>query len=271
MVQKNGQVKNYLSYDRQQFEDDYSEDAYGRALWAMGYLIRYAPNDAFFQTAMETFHTMIPAMEKLNYARGYANCLFGLFHYSKRFPDQERFLGMINQVAEILCKRYEQHEREHWHWFEDALTYDNGLIPAALYVAYSVSGNEKYLSVAEASRAFLEGKCFKNNWLSLIGNKRWLRFDTEYELYAQQPIDAMAMMIMYKSALLATNDEKHKKKLIQCYHWFLGENDLNISLCDIETKGCNDGIENNCINRNQGAESTIAWLMAQLIAQPFLS
>lgn len=271
MVQKNGQVKNYLSYDRQMFDNDFSDDAYGRAVWALGYLIRYAPNDALFQTAMETFHAMIPAMEKLNYARGYANFMFGLFHYSKRFPDQEKFLGMINQVAETLCQRYERHKRENWHWFEDALTYDNGLIPAALYVAYSVTGNEKYMEVAETSRIFLESKCFKNNWLSLIGNKRWLRFDTEYELYAQQPIDAMAMMMMYKSALLATTNESHSVKLMQCYNWFLGENDLNISLYDRETKGCNDGIENNCINRNQGAESTIAWLMAQLIAQPYTS
>ena len=271
MIQKNGQVKNYLTFDRQQLNDDCSDDAYGRAVWALGYLIRYAPNDALFQTAMESFHKMIPAMNRISYARGYANCMFGLFHYTRRFPDQEQFLSLISEVAEMLCHRFEQHSRENWEWFEDALTYDNGLIPAALYVAYSVTSRPKYLAIAEKSRLFLETKCFRNDWLSLIGNKRWLRFDSEYELFAQQPIDAMAMMMLYKSAHLATGEPSHIQQILRCFDWFLGNNDLNISVFDAETKGCNDGIEPGSINRNQGAESTIAWLLAQLIANPYLS
>lgn len=269
MLQKNGQVKNYLSYDRKQFEEDYSDDAWGRSMWALGYLIRYAPNDALFQSAIETFQQMIPAIEHLTYARGYANAMFGIFHYIKRFPDQERFLARIGQVADILVLRFDQHQRSNWHWFEDALTYDNGIIPAAMYLAHSVTGKARYLEVAEKSRAFLEDKCFKNEWLSLIGNKRWLRFDSEYELYAQQPIDATAMMIMYKSAMLDRDDPEQQEKLMRCFHWFLGENDLNVAVYDHQTKGCNDGVENNTINRNQGAESLIAWLLAQLIARPF--
>lgn len=271
MLQKNGQVKNYLTYERQQLENDHSDDAYGRAIWALGYLIRYAPNDTLFQSAHETFHIMINAIEKLEYARGYANSMFGVFHYIRRFPDQERFLALINQIADLLVLRYEQHQRPHWHWFEDALTYDNGLIPAALYLAYSVTGNPKYLAVAEKSRLFLESKCFREDWLSLIGNKRWLRFDSDYELFAQQPIDAMAMMFLYKSAHLATAQNAHIEKLIRCHQWFMGDNDLNISLYDQHTKGCNDGIENNTINQNQGAESLIAWLLAQLLVHPYVN
>lgn len=270
MLQKSGLVKNYLTYDHRRFDDDFSDDAYGRSVWAMGYLVRYAPNDALFQSALDTFHQLMPAMDQINYARGYANCIFGLFHYHKRFPDQERFIALIQQVADLLCLRFEQHHHENWAWFEDALTYDNGLIPASLYVAYDVTFNERYLQTAEKSRLFLESKCFKHNWLSLIGNKRWLRFDTSYELFAQQPVDALAMMVLYKSAFLTTRLPEHEEKLKRSYYWFLGHNDLNISLFDKETKGCNDGIEQEGANRNQGAESTISWLLARLMIQRFI-
>ena len=270
MMQQSGLMKNFLTFDLRQMDDDFSDDVYGRSVWAMGYLTRYAPNDALFQSALDTFQQLMPAMDHLKYARGYANCIFGLFHYHKRFPDQERFITKIQQVADLLCERFEQHQRENWHWFEDALTYDNGLIPASLYVAYDVTFNENYLQTAEKSRLFLESKCFKHNWLSLVGNKRWLRFDTNEELFAQQPVDALAMMVMYKSAFLTTRQPEHIEKLKRCYYWFLGHNDLNISLYDKETKGCNDGIEQDGANRNQGAESTISWLLARLLMRKLI-
>lgn len=270
MLQESGQVKNFLTYDHRQLQDDFSDDAYGRSLWAMGYLIRYAPSEALFQSALDTFNQLMPSLDHLKYSRGYANCIFGLFHYHKRFPDQERFLIVIRKVSDMLCERFEQHQRENWHWFEDALTYDNGLIPAALYVAYDVTFNEKYLRTAEKSRLFLESKCFKHNWLSPIGNRHWLRFDTNEELFAQQPVDAFAMMVMYKSAFLTTGQPEHIEKLKHSYYWFLGGNDLNVSLYDNETKGCNDGIEREGVNRNQGAESTISWLLARLMIQRFI-
>jgi len=271
MWQKDDGFRNFLTYDKKMTEDDSSDDSLGRSIWALGYLIRYAPTDSLFQTAMEVFHNSLHLIDGLQYARGYANCVFGLFHYSRRFPDQERFLHMINRIANVLCLRFEQHNRDHWHWFEDTLTYDNGLIPAALYLAYSLTGNEEHLRIAEKSRIFLEEKCFRKPWLSLIGNRKWLRFDSDYELFAQQPVDAFAMIIMYKSAWLTTRNPEHIHKLIQTYHWFLGDNDLNICVYDENTGGCNDGIESTNINRNQGAESTISWLLSQLIAKPFLS
>ena len=78
------------------------------------------------------------------------------------------------------------------------------------------------------------------------------------------------MMVMYKSAFLTTRQPEHIEKLKRCYYWFLGHNDLNISLYDKETKGCNDGIEQDGANRNQGAESTISWLLARLLMRKLI-
>ncbi|HAQ64748.1 MAG TPA: glycosyl transferase [Bacteroidales bacterium] len=270
MQQPDGSFKNYLTFDRVPLDDDFPDDAFGRATWALGYLIRYAPGDSLMLTANEMFNRLMPHIGRLKYARGYANCILGLFHYVKRFPDQERFISLIIQLADNLCVRYYQHHLEDWHWFEDSLTYDNGLIPAALYMAHELTCKDEYLYVAGITRKFLEEKCFINSWLSLVGNKRWQRFSSSYELYAQQPIDALAMVLMYECAFKATGDRTFISQMLQSFRWFLGENDLGISVYDFETKGCNDGIEEKNINRNQGAESTMAWLMARLTVEPYL-
>lgn len=265
MQQADGGFSNFMTFNRNIEVEDFSDDAFGRTLWALGHLIRYNKQDALATTAHDIFHRALMHMDKLLYARGFANCIFGLYHYSRRFPDQERFTGLISQLADMLCHRFEQHKRDHWHWFEDALTYDNGLIPAALYKAYELSRNSKHLEIAEKSRNFLESKCYTNNWLSLVGNHRWLRFDSTYELFAQQPIDAMAMIQMYVCAYEATHEQKHKKMALTCFNWFFGENDLGIAIYDHDTGGCNDGIEPTNINRNQGAESTLAYLISRLL------
>lgn len=264
-----GDFVNFLSYDHRFVDIKKSDDAFGRAIWALGYLIRYAPNDSLFQTGLELFYISVDLLHKLKYARGYANCIFGLYHYTRRFPDQEKYLYLLTELAEGLSAIYQHHKRSHWHWFEDSITYDNGLLPAALYLAYSATGNMLFREIADESSAFLESKCMVNGRLSLIGNKKWLGLDSSYEMYAQQPIDAMAMIIMYDVRHQLTQEDTVRQKLRHSFLWFYGHNDLDIPLYDAETAGCNDGIEATGINRNQGAESIIAWLISCLISQAY--
>ncbi|MEI6139978.1 MAG: glycosyltransferase [Mariniphaga sp.] len=271
MQQFDGSFKNYMTYERTLL-DDTSDDAYGRTIWALGYLIRFAPINATFHLGLELFEHALPQLNNLTYARGYANCILGLYHYIKRFPDQEKYLKLLQVLSDQLCEKFIEQKRENWNWFESSLTYDNGLLPAALYKAYEISGNDTYLQIADESRIFLESKCFKEDWLSLIGNRKWLHLDHvyDYELFAQQPIDAMAMVVLYKSAWEATGNEQYIKKLLLSFDWFFGKNDLDISLFDHESKGCNDGIEEFNINRNQGAESNVAYLISWLVAKQFI-
>ncbi|MCX6874054.1 MAG: glycosyltransferase [Verrucomicrobia bacterium] len=268
MQRKDGSFANYMTYERTVL-DDSSDDSHGRVIWALGYLIRFAPTNSLFQLGHELFEHSLPLLTKLCHARGYANCILGVYHYLKRFPDQERFLRLLQVLADKLCEQFARHQREHWDWFENSMTYDNGLLPAALYRAYEISGQARYLRIADASRLFLESKCFRHAWLSLIGNRQWLHVDHAGDIFAQQPVDAMAMVLLYESAWEATGDSAHLDKLRLSFEWFLGHNDLNIGLLDVESKGCNDGIEEFNINRNQGAESNLAYLMSWLVAEPF--
>jgi hypothetical protein len=268
MQNEDGSFNNFMCFDHKVIKENFSEDAFGRTVWALGLLMRFAPNDSVMMICHDMFHKALKKIDQLEYARGHANCIFGLYHYIKRFPDQERLIYLMIKLADQLVQKYEAHQRENWHWFEDALTYDNGLIPAALYKVYELSHDNEYFVVANNTRVFLEKICFVEPWLSLVGNTKWLRFDTAYELYAQQPIDATAMIVMYVNAYDATADEKMIDKMLQCYRWYLGENDLGIAIYDAATKTCNDGIEMTNINLNKGAESNLAFLYATLLVTP---
>jgi hypothetical protein len=271
MQQKDGNFRNFLSYERKFIEDDYSDDALGRALWATGCLVRYAPTDSLFQIGHQLFNQSIEQLKQLRYARGFANGIFGIVEYIRRFPDQERYLILLESLADQLCDQFFRIRREGWDWFEESITYDNGLLPGSLYRAYEILKKERYLQVADVSRTFLESKCFREDWLSLIGNRKWLRMDDDFDLYAQQPIDALSMVILYESAFHATGNRNFIDKMITSFKWFFGYNDLDICVYDSITKGCNDGIEEFNINRNQGAESTIAFLLSQNIVEPYLN
>jgi glycosyltransferase involved in cell wall biosynthesis len=269
MQQKDGSFKNFMTFTHETFENDNSDDATGRTIWALGYLIRHAPNDSIFQLSMEIFHRSIDQIKNMHHKRGFANCILGLYHYVKRFPDQDKFIKLMEDLACKICDGYEEYSKENWAWFEPIISYDNGLLPAALYRVYEITGNERFLEIADVCTNFLESKCFSNEHLSLIGSNRWLKMDEEYELYAQQPIDAMAMVILYNCIYRIKKDVTSAKKLRKSFKWFLGFNDHDLPLYDIETCGCNDGIEEFSINRNQGAESTIAYHIAWLVAAPF--
>jgi hypothetical protein len=111
---------------------------------------------------------------------------------------------------------------------------------------------------------FLTKHTFKDNYLSVIGNEKWYKKEGERSVFAQQPIDAMAMVLMYHQAFRFTKDKNYLGKLYASFLWFLGENDLRMSLYDFETQGCCDGFESYGVNRNQGAESSLAYLISHL-------
>ena len=269
MRNKNGSYKNYLSYNKEFIDQTGSDDSFGRTIWALGYLIRYAPNDSILQIGHEMFVRSIGWFNELKHVRGWANTILGLYHYIKKYPDREEFSLRLNDLSKKMAAAFYKFSEDDWYWYEDILTYDNGLLPAAMYRAYEVLHNEEYLEIAEKSTQFLERKCFTEGYLRIIGNREWYPMFGEFAVYGQQPIDAAAMVILYHCKYQALQDEDATIKLKMCFEWFLGKNDHNIPIYDEETGGCNDGLEELTINRNQGAESTISYIHAYLIASDY--
>jgi hypothetical protein len=134
----------------------------------------------------------------------------------------------------------------------------------ALLHAAEILNDDRVRTVAFESMDFLTRHVLKDNYLSVIGNEKWFRQDEERSVFAQQPVDAMAIVLMYQQAFHVTKDKEYLKKLYTSFLWFLGENDLRMSLYDFQTKGCCDGFESYGVNRNQGAESSLAYLISHL-------
>jgi len=259
-----GTFRNFLSFNRNFLDEIGSEDSFGRTIWALGYLLGNAPNDAYYQTGRLIFFNAAPNFEKLTSIRGIANTMIGISYYLKSNPADDSMTERLRNLANVLLKHYRENQSAGWNWFESLLAYDNGILPLALLHSAEILNDDKITQTAIDSMNFLTEHTLKDNYLSVIGNEKWYKKEGERSVFAQQPIDAMAMVLMYHQAFHVTNDKDYLNKLYTSFLWFLGENDLRMSLYDFETKGCCDGFESYGVNRNQGAESSLAYLISHL-------
>ena len=264
MQNDDGTFRNFLSFRRDFLDEQGSEDSFGRAIWSLGYLLGNAPNDAYFQSGRQIFFDAVPNFEKLASIRSIANTMIGTSYYLLSSPHDEAIRDVLRMMAFKLVRQYQQNRKEGWHWFEEMLAYDNAILPLSLLHAAGILNDEEIYNTAIESMEFLSDVTLKEGSLSLIGNEKWYVRNGEPSMYAQQPLDAQAMVLMFHQAFHLTKDRSYLNKLYSSFMWFLGENDMRMSLYDFETKGCCDGLESYGVNRNQGAESTLAYLISHL-------
>ncbi len=264
MQNNDGTFKNFLTYSRQFTGEVGSGDSFGRTIWALGYLLRFPPKDAYMQMANAVFAKASPHFEKLTSLRDSAGTIIGICHYLHRFPTDEGMKRVLLQMTEKIVNQFKQERSGDWHWFEPKLSYDNAVIPLALFHSVEITGAEDTLQVAKESMEFLEKLCFKDGYLALVGNDNWYERGGEQPRFAQQPVDAMGMVQLTFQAAVVTKDPRYLQAMSTCFMWFLGENEMSIPLYDFETDGCFDGLEHHGVNKNQGTESTLAYLISHL-------
>ena len=85
-----------------------SEDAFGRTIWALGYLIRSSPNEAYYELGREIFNKAYPHFERLKSQRGIANTIIGICHYFHRFSGDEKLHKTLENMAYKLIEKYRQ-------------------------------------------------------------------------------------------------------------------------------------------------------------------
>ncbi|MFA6277700.1 MAG: glycosyltransferase [Pedobacter sp.] len=265
MQLENGNFRNFLSFSREFLDEEGTDDSFGRTIWSLGYLINTAPNRSYTEFGLELFFKAVPHFKNLTHLRGICDTIIGLSYYLKTQPYDERIIEELTALTQKLVNSYHGTKGEDWHWFEDKMTYDNAIFPLALFHAAEITGNEEVLQIAHESLAYLEKITFNLNVINPVGNDGWYsRGQATVPVYDQQAIELMAMVLMYFQAYTVTKDCEYMKKMFTCYLWFLGENSLRIPLYDMETKGCADGLHPGGVNRNQGAESTLAYLISHL-------
>ncbi|MBN2412890.1 glycosyltransferase [candidate division KSB1 bacterium] len=264
MQQEDGSFRNFLNYEKEIVDSKCSEDVFGRTLWALGYLIRYKPKDALYQAALEIFFNAIPNITKINSVRCLATTIIGTGHFLHRLRNEKMMIKYLRDLTEKMMFKYKINRTSEWCWFEDILTYDNGILPLSLFYAYEILGDPEILNIAQESVNFLDRIVFRNKYLSSVGSNGWYKKGEQCAKYAQQPINAMALVLMYEKAYRVTKSKIYYDRMVDSFLWFIGKNELDISLYDDGTKGCCDGLESYGVNINQGAESTLSYLLAYL-------
>jgi len=265
MQTDDGRFRNFLHYNRSYLDEVGSEDAFGRTIWALGYLIRYAPNNSYKEFGLELFNRSFSQFTQLKNLRPIADTMVGICHYLKANPTDEGMQQVLVQLTKKITDAYEQHHSKNWNWFENEMVYDNGILPLALLHSYEITGNLEVKNIALQTIKFLESRTLSKGYFTPVGNNGWHTKHGEMALFDQQAIEVMAMAFMYQQAFQVTKNPQYIKHLNICFSWFLGNNELHVPLYDHETHGCCDGLQCEGINRNQGAESTLAYLASHLI------
>lgn len=262
-----GSFLNYVDKQKQFTNQNYEtnlEDANGRAIWALGYLIslKAVLPPEWSETAEEIIRNNLAWAEKIHSPRAMAFIIKGLY-----YQNSEQNLPLLTKLANRLATLYRQQATGEWHWFESYLTYGNSLLPEALLCAWLATEDEVYKKIAEESFRFLLSKIMVDDHIRVISNKGWLQKDNvgnNPPIGGEQPIDVAYTILALSAFYRAFGDEKYLDMRQNAFNWFLGKNHLSQIIYNPATGGCYDGLEENNVNLNQGAESTVSYLMARL-------
>jgi glycosyltransferase involved in cell wall biosynthesis len=254
---------NHLSFDRRWLDEQGSEDCQGRALWALGVGVGRSPYRSFQIMAGQLFALALPALTEFTSPRAWAFGLIGIHEYLRRLSGD----SLVNQTRETLTSRlmelFERTAQPDWRWFQEDLTYDNAKLPHALILTGRTTGQQAVLERGlQALRWLTELQISEKGHFRPIGTNGFYRRGGMRANFDQQPIEAQAMVSACLEAYRATSDLWWYEQAQRAFDWFIGWNDLGLELCSPKTGGCRDGLHVDRVNRNQGAESTVAFLLS---------
>ena len=258
-----GTVRNMMSFDRTWQRNEPNNDAFGRVLWAFGTVMASPPAPPYLSILKDRFDKSVALIPKQK-PKGMAYSVLGMCDYLKHFPGASDIKRQLELAADELVACFKRTSNSEWRWFEDALTYDNGILPNALFVAGLICDNKNYIEIAVDSCEFLLEHSYNGKYFSFVGCNGWFVRGKTRASFDQQPIETASMVLMLRSAYDATQNDKYLILQRKAFDWFLGRNDLRIPIYDFKTKGCNDGLMQDGVNINQGAESMLSFLLSQL-------
>jgi glycosyltransferase involved in cell wall biosynthesis len=258
--------RNLLSYDRQWEEAVGSEDSHGRALWGLGTVLGRSKDPGLRGAAGRLFELAVPAALEFKSPRAWAFALLGLEEYLDSFPGDRAALSAADALANRLLNAYRNSNSAGWRWFEGVLAYSNSRLPQALLRSGLRSANKEMISAGLEALDWLATiqSCEVKGHFVPIGSQGFYSKKTAKARFDQQPIEACAAVSACLQAHRATGKSSWRQQAWSAFNWYLGANDLQIALYDPTTGGCRDGLHPDRVNENQGAESTLSFMMALL-------
>jgi glycosyltransferase involved in cell wall biosynthesis len=260
-----GRFRNFLSYDRRWLEDVGSEDSHGRSLWALGTVIGRSLQPGLCGAAGHVFEPALAPLPDLRSPRAWAFALLGIEEYLKRYVGDRRVQSLREMLAERLFALHRATAAPDWPWFEERLTYNNATLPHALLIAgQSLRRDDMQQAALDALHWLMaQQRVERGHFVPVGSNGFWVR-SGERARFDQQPVEAQAAVSASLTAQEITGDERWGARAQTAFDWFIGRNDLRLSLYDAATGGCRDGLHPDRCNQNQGAESTLSFLLALL-------
>ena len=265
----NGRFRNFLSYDRKWNEAQGSEDSHARALWALGTVLGRSADQGLRCAAGRLFEFSLPAVMEFRSPRAWAYTLLGIHEYLHAYPGDRDAQKIQSALAQRLLEMYESVRRPEWEWFEDVLAYGNSRLAQALLLVGFGCSNERMVAAGLEALDWLSRMqhCEIRRHFVPIGSEGFYRRGGEKARFDQQPIEAAGAVSASLLAYRITNDARWRREAWSAFNWFLGDNDLQLPLYDSVSGGCRDGLHPDRPNENQGAESTLSFLMALLEMQ----
>lgn len=258
-----GRFRNFMAYDRRWLEEIGSEDSHSRALWALGTVLGRSNNEGLRGLAGRLFDKALSPVLEFTSPRAWAFTLLAMHEYLRRFSGDRVAQHIREGLAERLLDLYLQHSAADWPWFEDIVSYANARLPQALLLSGQELGRADMVDAGLKSLRWLADiQCAKSGHFVPIGNQGFYRRGEAKARFDQQPIEAQAMVSACLEAYRLTDDPGWYQEAQRAFEWFLGRNDLGLPLYDSLTGGCRDGLHPDRVNQNQGAESTLAFLLA---------
>ena len=260
---KLGRFRNFMSFDRRWLEAVGSEDCQGHALWALGLCVSQAGQGSFQMLAAQLFEQALPVAAEFTSPRAWAFTLIGIDEYLQRFGGDRRTNQFRDSLTAKLMQRFADAATDDWQWFEDTVSYTNAKLPHALILSGRCLNNAPMLELGlKTLRWLIKIQTSEAGAFRPIGSNGFYPRDGQRARFDQQPIEAQATVSACVEAYHATGDAFWVAEARRAFEWFLGRNDLGMALYDPGTGGCRDGLHVDRLSQNQGAESTLAFLLA---------
>jgi len=256
--------RNFLGYDRRWIAAEGSEDSHGRALWGLGTVLGRSKDHGLRGAAGRLFEYSLPAVMEFHSPRAWAYTILGIQEYLGSYPGDRDAQKVRAALTRRLLEMYESIRTPDWKWFEDVLAYGNARLPQAMLAAGSACSDRRMVSAGLEALDWLmkTQRCETNGHFVPIGSQGFYHQGGEKARFDQQPIEAAGAVSACLEAYRVTRDDRWRSQAWSAFNWFLGDNDLQVPLYDSANGGCRDGLHPDRVNENQGAESTLSFLMA---------
>src|SRR5208283_3419991 len=260
---KTKRFHNHLSFDRHWLDEQGSEDCHGRALWALGLGVGRSPYRSFQILAGQIFEQALPAVAEFTSPRAWAFSLLGIHEYLQRLSGDRLATQIRDALTARLMELFDRVAQKDWPWFEEVLSYDNARLTHALILSGRMTSQKPVLERGlQALRWLVEVQTSESGDFRPVGSNGFYPRGGARANFDQQPVEAHAMVSACLEAHRATGDSWWYEQAQRAFDWFLGWNDLGFELYSSNTGGCRDALHVDRVNQNQGAESTLAFLLS---------